>query len=462
MENTEMYWSIVSYAAGAVSIAIEGWFFFYFTRPFLDKNKLNKLVGISYSAVMAVLYFIPFLISYPHIYGAITAFFVMRKIDRKNISQKIFLVITMYLLQCTAQGISFVPRSLMYSLFVNAEYMTERALLQLIMYIFVELITCILRGFLLYWMVHGIHKVYINKREDVSRKELLLLLSMLFTVLIGYFTFSLFSEIYVKDTGAYIWTVHKGYNLLEALYQIMSCSVLFVTIVVYQTIKERQREEKENVILAEQIQNIKNHIGEVERLYSDIRELKHDMGNHISVLEALFVKNEKDEVDKYLSELKIKWSQSVADIKTGNPVTDVILTQKQKDAEKRGIAFTCNFFYPSETRLEAFDVSVMLNNAIENALDGTEGSSNPYVSVISYRRKNAYMIEIKNCIQKSVGLNEETGLPASTKADRKNHGFGLANIRKVAQKYYGDINIEQKDNTFVLSILLWLNNIDSA
>lgn len=454
MENIEMYWQVVSYAAGVISIVIEGYFFYYFVTPFLTKNKINKLVGISYSSVMVVLYFIPLLVFYPRIFAVLTAFLVMCTIDRKNISQKIVLVITMYLLQWIAQGMSLIPRSLIFSFFVNTEYMTARILLQFIMYIFAELLTCLLRGLLLYWMVYGIHKVYVNKRENVSRRELLLLLSMLFTVLAGYFAFSVFSDIYVKDTGVYIWNEHKGYNLLETTYQIVSCFALFVTIVAYQKIKEKQKEEKENVILTEQIENIKTHIGEVEKLYSDIRGLKHDMGNHISVLENLFMKNEKDEVDKYLSELKMKWGESVTNIKTGNPVTDVILTQKQEDAKKRGITFTCEFFYPPGIRLEAFDVSVMLNNAIENALEGTEGSSNPFVSVISYRKKNAYMIEVENSTQKAVELNEETGLPVSTKSDGKNHGFGLTNIRKMAQKYYGDIDIEQKDNTFLLSILL--------
>ncbi|MDD3417774.1 MAG: ATP-binding protein [Lachnospiraceae bacterium] len=225
---------------------------------------------------------------------------------------------------------------------------------------------------------------------------------------------------------------------------------------VYQRIKENQREERESVVLAEQIENIKNHIGEVEKLYGDIRGLKHDMGNHISVLENLFMKNEKDEVEKYLSDLKMKWGESDTSIKNGNSVTDVILIQKQKEAEESGIAFNCEFHYPSGTKVEAFDVSVILNNAIENALHGTEGCSNPYVSVISYRKKNAFMIEISNNIQKPIDVNEETGLPESTKSDSQNHGFGLTNIRKVARKYYGDIDIEQKDNVFLLSIMLMI------
>lgn len=452
-----MYWSVVSQITGIISLIIEGFFFGYFIRPFLKKSILSKHVGIGYSAIMLVLYFIPIVVSYPRIIGAMAAFCVMCLIDRRNVSQKIFLVITMYLFQWIAQGAALVPRNLLFIFCINTEYMSERVWIQFIIYIFVELLTCMFRGLFLYWMVFGIHRIYVNKSENVSKKELLLLLSMLFTILMGYFAFTVFSDLYVMDTGMYIWNVHEEYNWLETIYLIISALTLFITIVVYQRIKERQKEEKENAVLEEQMEHIKNHIGEVERLYRDIRGLKHDMGNHITVLENLFMKNEKQELEKYLSELKMKWNESVINMKTGNPVTDVILLQKQKEAEEKGITFDCDFHYPSETKVEAFDVSVILNNALENALKGTEGCSNSYVDVISYRKKNAFMIEISNNIGETIELNEETGLPGSTKPNSQNHGFGLANIRKVAQKYYGDIDIEQKDHVFKLTILLMVD-----
>ena len=51
-------------------------------------------------------------------------------------------------------------------------------------------------------------------------------------------------------------------------------------------------------------------------------------------------------------------------------------------------------------------------------------------------------------------VDNETGLPETTKKDKCSHGFGLANIRKVAQKYYGDIDICQDENNFILTVML--------
>ena len=64
------------------------------------------------------------------------------------------------------------------------------------------------------------------------------------------------------------------------------------------------------------------------------------------------------------------------------------------------------------------------------------------------------MIEVKNSFNGSITYDETTGLPQTTKADKRHHGFGLESIRKTAQKYYGDIDISAEDGEFTLCVLL--------
>ena len=82
-----------------------------------------------------------------------------------------------------------------------------------------------------------------------------------------------------------------------------------------------------------------------------------------------------------------------------------VATKKQKEAEEKGIDFRCKFMYPTDTGINAFDVSVILNNAITNAFEGVNGCKNPYVSISAYRKKNAYMLELTNCISKRVEID---------------------------------------------------------
>lgn len=455
MDRIELYWAIVSHSTVVVNYILEGWLFYRFVKPFM-KSKPHY-VGICYSAVMLLFFCVPQQITYPNLQGALAAWIMMCLLEKRNIRQKAFLATSMYLFRWVVYGVILVLRDIMFDVFINAPYMLYHPIQQVIVYLFVELIYYGVAIAVMYLVIKLIHKVYINKKEDISGKELILLFATLMTVMMGYFTFNFFSNVYVEDMEVYIWNVHPGYTFLRVVYQLVSFATILIAIVVYQKIKEKQREEKVNVLLTEQIENTKQYISEVEKLYGDIRALKHDMGNHICVLENLFAKKENEEFEKYLNELKVTYSVSAEGIKSGNPVTDVILTQKQKEAEGKGIDFNCKFVYPSDTKINAFDVSVILNNAITNAFEGVEGCENPYVTISAYRKKNAYILEVSNCICKSVEIDGETGLPQTTKKDKESHGFGLANIQKVAQKYYGDIDISQNDNSFTLTVMLMID-----
>lgn len=455
MEKIETYWAIVSHASAIINYLLEGWLVYRYVKPFV-KNK-PYIVGIIYSAVMLIFFCIPQQITYPNLQGALMAWIVMCLLEKRNIRQKAFLAISMYLFRWVVYGVILLLRDFMFDVFINTEYMLYHPIQQVMVYAVVEIVYYGIAIAVMYLVVKLIHKIYVNKKEDISGKELLLLFATLFSVLIGYFTFNFLSNVYIVDMQVYIWEKHPEYTVLRVIYQIVSLSAILIALTVYQKMKEKQREEKENILLAEQIENTKNHISEVEKLYGNIRALKHDMGNHISVLEHLFLKNETEELEKYMSELKSALSESVAEIKTGNPVTDVILTGKLKEATDKKIQFDCEFVYPMDTNINAFDISVILNNAIENAFEGLSDCENPYVIISAYRKKNAYMVEVTNCISKQVIIDNETGLPETTKADKGNHGFGLANIRKVAQKYYGDIDICQTENSFTLTIMLMVN-----
>ena len=153
----------------------------------------------------------------------------------------------------------------------------------------------------------------------------------------------------------------------------------------------------------------------------------------------------------------------MGEVKSGNPVTDVILQEWKIEAEKRGICFRCDFHYPAGSNINAFDVSVILNNALQNAVENTVEGETAYISVNSYRRNNVFMIEISNSFMGKLQWDAECGLPVTSKEKTESHGYGqthgygLSNIRKVAGKYFGDLDITQKDREFLLSVMLMMD-----
>ena len=63
-----------------------------------------------------------------------------------------------------------------------------------------------------------------------------------------------------------------------------------------------------------------------------------------------------------------------------------------------------------------------------------------------------FLIKCKNKIIDSV--LSKNHLLHTDKADKKNHGKGISIVKSIAQKYGGDVVISEKNNEFIVSVIL--------
>ena len=67
----------------------------------------------------------------------------------------------------------------------------------------------------------------------------------------------------------------------------------------------------------------------------------------------------------------------------------MILMEKLREAKEKQIRFISDFHYPGDTKLNAFDLSVILNNALDNCMENVSGE-NPYISISSFGKQYFY------------------------------------------------------------------------
>ena len=300
--------------------------------------------------------------------------------------------------------------------------------------------------------VRQVLKTYRNKSVDMTAKELIMLLIPSLMGMIAYRIIRNYRMFYLLEGGEN----RVLYDVLIVLFCAVSIISIVVVIVLYQDIKAKQEENRQAESLDKQCENIRRHIGQVEDLYQGIRGVRHDMTNHILTLERLYEENRVKEAIAYGTELKTTLAGMSGEMASGNAVTDVILQEQKREAEKLQISFRSAFYYPKDTAINAFDISVILNNALQNAIEYAQQSKTPYLSIRSYHRNNAYMIEVCNSFDGELQWDTESGLPVTSKEKADGHGYGLLNIRRVARKYSGDIAIDVKDGEFCLSVMLMM------
>ena len=272
---------------------------------------------------------------------------------------------------------------------------------------------------------------------------------------VGYQSVINYYDLYDKAMKAGVIEPVYEFNYTLLAFYLISYGAILVFLMLYQELKKMQENNKEQEILEAQIGNLKNHIDTAMKSYAEIRAMRHDMANHLMVLNELIESGRNEAAEEYSSKLNEMIIQTQSDVKSGNPVTDIVIGEYKDKCIKTGIDFTYDFHYPEKGVVDAFDMSIVLFNALQNACEAAQKTPHGYVSLKAFRKKNAYIIEITNsCVGR---ITVEPGkLPATDKDNALALGYGLKNIKRIAEKYYGGINIEPADDTFKLNIMMML------
>ena len=232
---------------------------------------------------------------------------------------------------------------------------------------------------------------------------------------------------------------------------------ILITIVSYQKMAGLQEERQKYFVEQQQIHAIQERMEEVERFYDGIRRMKHEMKNHLTNIKGLVRNGSYGEMEQYIDRMDESMDVFELTVKTGNVVTDVIVNDKQKTAERRGIQFCSEFSYTQTDGYNAYDIGIIINNLLQNALEAcermTEGEK--YIYLSGRQKKKFYLIHVKNSFEGEVIFDEETNLPLSTKEkDISLHGIGLSNVKREVEKYMGDVDIKVRENEFSVTVLL--------
>lgn len=238
------------------------------------------------------------------------------------------------------------------------------------------------------------------------------------------------------------------------------------SVMLFQKLVQLGEEERKRAILENQMVQIQREIEEIQDIYADMRGLRHDLKSHLESIAAVIRRisgKDKEELDNYIEKMETTVSRLDFAYRTGNPITDIIIHQKKQEAEKHDISFEADFTYPDKQQIDVYDIAIVLNNALENAIEASrkvEGKK--YINLRSYMKGNLFFIEVENDFMSEIIFDSETGLPVSSKAEKQLHGLGMENIQRCAKKYMGGIDITIQGTgdrkKFNLTIMMYEKN----
>ncbi len=337
-------------------------------------------------------------------------------------------------------------------------------ILQIVMFA-ISLVLC-------YLALRKIVVAYKEKEYPIQKKELQFimipsLVGLLLCILLRMLMIT------VEDEGArLLYDTHPLLIILVPGIMLLSLMSIFYAVQLFQDMIILNRERNNRIILEKQMDNMQVQIKEVERVYSGVRSMKHDMKNSLSIIMHLVFKNQDNEnveLQEYLSELNQKMEQLEWQFKTGNSVVDTLLSIKYHEIKARIPDLQLNvdgLIFPEQLRIHSYDLGVILGNALDNAIEAcekwkkAEGEVPLFIRLTSFQRGTMFFVEIENSFDGKIIRTKHSEFPATSKKDIKSHGIGLANVKNIAEKYQGAVDWMVLDNVFRLTVMLKNNRRD--
>lgn len=232
---------------------------------------------------------------------------------------------------------------------------------------------------------------------------------------------------------------------------ILGIALVGGNIIVYRVINS-ELEEKKRLEVHREYSLVLNN------LIDEFRANQHEYKNHLSTLSAIVHLDEKNKnlelsknVDSYIEEI-IRNDKYSKLMHVDNIIVKAIIYNNISRFDQQRI----NFVYDIKSNLNGInlqetDLSILLNNLLNNAMEATKGIQIKNVRLSIYEQNRKYIIKSENTIEnKNIDYAKIFEKKESSKGE--NRGFGLYNVKNIVGKYKGNIEISIEKNYFILTI----------
>lgn len=182
----------------------------------------------------------------------------------------------------------------------------------------------------------------------------------------------------------------------------------------------------------------------------DLRALRHDMNNHMSVLQGLLTMGEYEDAKAYLSTIAEELTVANSFIFIDNKILSVLINNKLSKARQLGITIDTEIL-TTTTPFSDNDLCAVLGNILENAIEASTNHNNPYIYFSMKKANHQLLIQCDNTY--TIPPIFKKGELVTTKADKAYHGIGTKTICSIIEKYRGTTKFTV-DDMFHVNIVI--------
>jgi len=166
--------------------------------------------------------------------------------------------------------------------------------------------------------------------------------------------------------------------------------------------------------------------------------------------EILYRNEYYQDMERYQEQIQdIRLAEEI--IYSANPVVNAILKVKSVKAKEKEIPMQVTTLLPQRVSVDIGDMGVLYGNLLDNAIEAAMAveQEKRYVHVESKFQEGRLLLSIKNSKPSGTSSYQQTN-----KKDKIKHGRGIRSVRKVAEKYGGELLLKDQGEHFEAVLLL--------
>ncbi len=204
---------------------------------------------------------------------------------------------------------------------------------------------------------------------------------------------------------------------------------------------------EQNHLLAMQAMQYEN----LQERITEARRAKHDVRHHIALMQQYVNAEDYAALKEYLRQYGRSLPDDALSCFCENAAANAVLLFFAQQVKYSGIGYTVEAHIPREISVPDTDISVLLGNLLENALDACkkDTAANRRIIVHASYDGSALCITVDNTY---TGALNRTGDGQFISTKHAGEGLGIRSVKSIAAQYHGVCRFEAKDGMFYASV----------
>lgn len=248
------------------------------------------------------------------------------------------------------------------------------------------------------------------------------------------------------------WSDGNWYGFIIITIYMLILAVYYLLNIQASAIVEKYALEKRQLLMAQQEKLWESELARQQATATLASQQRHDMHHHNAVIIEMLQNGDADQLKTYMKSFDAALNAHNAKIFCTNPIANSIFSLYARRAEVERIRTTFHVSVPKVIGIDNIDLTCVLGNTLENALEGClrlpkdeEKEIIVTVKFIDHRLR----VQVENTCRTDIVFDGE--LPVTQK---QGGGTGIKSILYTAERYDGTAGFSVIDRKFITQIVL--------